>query len=157
VKADRLRFNNHDQVGMFQAQDLLKKYHASNAIVDDVAGCIGNHMNFMNVKKMRLGTLKRFLARPTIETEMELHRIDCLASHGNCENWEFLKEQLAGFKAEVLRPAPLIGGKDLIFLGLTPGPLFGEILDRIYDLQLEETISIREEAIAFVVENYLPA
>jgi len=44
---------------------------------------IDNHMNFMNVKKMRLSTLKKFLSRPTFEEEMELHRVDCLASHGD--------------------------------------------------------------------------
>jgi poly(A) polymerase len=112
-------------------------------------------MNFMNVKKMRLGTLKRLMARPTIETELELHRIDCMASHGNCDNYDFVKEHLAGFKAESLKPLPLIGGKDLIDLGLRPGPLFGEILDGVYDLQLEETVSTREEALAYVREHYI--
>ena len=157
VKADRLRFNNHDQVGMHLARRLLKEFHTSNTLIDDTADCIANHMNFMNVKRMRLGTLKRLLSRPTIETEMELHRLDCLASHGNCENYEFIKEQLAVFKTESLKPQPLLGGRDLIAFGFKPGPLFGEILDRLYDLQLEETIQTREEAIAFVREHYRPS
>lgn len=36
-----------------------------------------------------------------------------------------------------LSPEPLIGGADLIAMGLTPGPSFSEILDRVYDAQLE--------------------
>jgi poly(A) polymerase len=94
------------------------------------------------------------LSRPTIIDELELHRVDCLASHGDLQNYEFVKEKLSLMALEVIKPPPLIGGRDLIALGLKPGPLFGEILNEIYDLQLEEKISSREEAIALVKEKY---
>ncbi|MBN1307236.1 MAG: CCA tRNA nucleotidyltransferase [Chitinispirillaceae bacterium] len=152
--ADRIRFDNHDQVGMQKARAVLKRFHASNALIEGVTACIANHMNFMQVKKMRLGTLKKFLSRPTIETEMELHRIDCLASHGNCENIDFLKEKSRRFQSETLKPPPLLGGKDLVELGFRPGPLFGEILSVLYDMQLEEEIATREEAIMAVQKRY---
>ena len=32
---------------------------------------------------------KKFLSRPTMTDELELHRIDCLASHGNLDNYYF--------------------------------------------------------------------
>jgi putative nucleotidyltransferase with HDIG domain len=153
--SDRIRFNGHDQAGANMAHERLRKLHSSNMMIEEVGACIANHMNMMQVKNMRLGTLKKLLARPTIDDELELHRIDCLASHGNIENYHYLKEQRERFAAEQLKPEPLLRGRDLMELGLQPGPLFGKILAVVYDLQLEEAVTTRNEALGYVVENYL--
>jgi len=144
---DRIRFNNHHHTGALMAEAALKRLKAPNALTDAVVSMVENHMNFMNVKKMRLSTLKKFLSRETIRDELELHRADCLSSHGDVTNYDFVKEQLEHFKAEQIKPAPLITGRDLIRMGLKPGPIFGKILGEIYDLQLEDKITTREEAI----------
>lgn len=152
---DRIRFNNHDQVGASMAEALLIRLHAPGSLIEGVSACIDNHMNFMNVTAMRLSTLKKFLSRPTIAIELELHRIDCLASHGMLDNYHFIKKQLEVFAVEQLKPPPLLRGNDLIGFGLAPGPLFGTILDELYDLQLEEKIATREEALAIVKEKWV--
>jgi poly(A) polymerase len=154
VVTDRIRFNNHDQVGALTARQILRRFHTSNLFIEKVSTCIIHHMHFMNVQKMRLGKLKKFLSRETIETELELHRIDCLASHQNCENYYFLKRQLQNSKTELLKPEPLLRGRDLIELGFKPGPQFSDILSTVYDAQLEETVSTRTEAIEFVTQHY---
>jgi putative nucleotidyltransferase with HDIG domain len=153
--ADRIRFNNHDQVGARMAEAVLLRLRAPTALVEAVSACIDNHMNFMNVTAMRLSTLKKFLSRPTIADELELHRVDCLASHGNIDNYNFVKNKLEAFALEQLKPPPLLRGNDLIDFGLTPGPLFGAILDEIYDLQLEEKIQTRDEALAIVKQKWV--
>lgn len=153
IVSDRIRFNGHDRVGALIASSVLRRLKASNALIEAVDACIENHMNFMNVTRMRLSTLKKFLSRPTIMEELDLHRTDCLASHGDIENYIFIKEKLSLMGQEVIKPPPLIGGRDLIELGLKPGPLFGEILNEVYDLQLEEKISSKEEAMVFVRER----
>ncbi|MDR2693463.1 MAG: CCA tRNA nucleotidyltransferase [Chitinispirillales bacterium] len=145
--ADRIRFNNHNVVGARMSINALKRLRAPNALVDTVAAMVENHMNFMNVSKMRLSTLKKFLSRETIRDELALHRIDCLSSHGDLENYRFVEEKLSGFKAEQIKPKPFVTGRDLIELGLTPGPAFGRILSAVYDLQLEEKVASREEAL----------
>ncbi len=145
---DRIRFNNHNVVGAKMSVNVLKRLRAPNALTDAVAAMVENHMNFINVSKMRLSTLKKFLSRETIRDELELHRMDCSASHGDLENYRFVKEKLSGFKAEQIKPKPFVTGRDLIELGLTPGPIFGRILDAVYDLQLEEKVASREEALA---------
>lgn len=155
VISDRIRFNNHDRAGSQIACSVLKRLKASNALTDAVCACIDNHMNFMNVTKMRLSTLKKFLSRPTIEDELELHRADCLASHGDISNYYFVKEKLSEMALETIKPHPLLGGRDLIELGLKPGPLFGGILEYVYDLQLEEKVTTREQAITAVRARYL--
>jgi poly(A) polymerase len=46
-----------------------------------------------------------------------------------------------------LAPRPLITGDDLLSLGMTPGPRFGVILERVYEAQLEERVATREQAL----------
>ena len=148
--SDRIRFNNHHRAGALMSERVFKRLRAPGQLAEEVFACIDNHMNFMNVEKMRLSTLKRFLARPTIRDEIELHRVDCLASHGDLGNVVFLNGKLEELAVEQIRPQPLISGRHLIALGLKPGPLFGRILRRVYDLQLEETLATADQAAAWV-------
>jgi poly(A) polymerase len=146
--SDRIRFNNHHRAGAAMSEAALKRLKAPNALTDAVTSMVENHMNFMNVEKMRLSTLKKFLSRETIRDELELHRADCLSSHGDLTNYDFVKEKLEAFKAEQIKPRPLISGRDLIEMGLKPSPLFGKILGEVYDMQLEDKITAREEAVS---------
>jgi poly(A) polymerase len=154
---DRIRFSNHDMTGAHMARDLLGRLKAPSQLIESVYSVIANHMNFMNVRKMRLSTLKKFLARPTLEDEMELHRVDCLASHGDVSNYDFIRTKQKDLPAGEIKPAALIGGRDLIMLGMTPGPAFGKILEEAYDLQLEEKLLTRENAVEWVKKKYVDA
>ena len=86
--------------------------------------------------------------------EMELHRVDCLSSHGALDNHEFLTSKAAEFAEEPLIPPPLITGRDLIAMGHRPGPGFGPILEAIQTLQLEGALSNSEEALEWVRRNH---
>ena len=81
---------------------------------------------------------------------MELHRVDCASSNGFTDNYEFLQTKAAEFAAEPLIPPPLVTGRDLIQLGLTPGPRFKEILEAIQTEQLEGRLSARQPALEFL-------
>ncbi|MFP4162424.1 MAG: CCA tRNA nucleotidyltransferase [Chitinispirillaceae bacterium] len=152
--SDRIRFNNHSNIGAQMSERILRRFRAPNVLIETVSSMVANHMNFMNVPKMRLSTLKRFLSRHTIQEEMELHRADCLASHGELQNYYFLKTRLGELKAEQIKPRPFLSGKDLIDLGFHPGPLFGKILADVYDLQLEDQVNTRDEAIEAVKKRW---
>jgi tRNA nucleotidyltransferase domain 2 putative len=112
-------------------------------------------MVFKDVQQMRVAKLKRFMARPHFEEEMELHRVDCTSSHGMLDNYEFLKSKRAEFASEPLIPPALITGRDLIALGLQPGPRFSEILEAVQSRQLEGTLRDHEAALDFVRATFL--
>lgn len=59
-------------------------------------------------------------------------------------HWLF--EQFGTFPESEIAPPPLITGKDLLAAGLRSGPLFKQILDQVYDDQLENKISTHEQA-----------
>ena len=83
---------------------------------------------------------------------MELHRVDCGSSNGFTDNYEFLQAKAGEFASEPLIPPPLVTGRDLIQLGLKPGPRFKEILEAVQTEQLEGRILDREPALAYLKE-----
>jgi tRNA nucleotidyltransferase/poly(A) polymerase len=105
---------------------------------------------------MRTAKVKRFMARPTFEDEMELHRVDCASSNGLTENYDFLREKEKEFAAEPLIPEPLVTGKDLIQMGLNPGPAFKKILSELQTEQLEGKLTNRNQALEWVRKFLIP-
>jgi poly(A) polymerase len=107
-------------------------------------------MRFKDVPQMKESTLKRFLRVEKFGEHLELHRLDCLSSHGHLEHYEQLRQKWAQMPASELKPQPLITGQDLIAAGYQPGPAFARILAAVEDEQLESRIRTREEAMALV-------
>ena len=147
---DRIRFNGHDEVGAAMSKAVMERLRFSSDEIEAVVDAVRSHMMFKDVPKMRPAKLRRFMARDNFTLELELHRVDCLSSHGDLENFEFLLQKEKEFANEPLIPPPLVNGYDLIALGLTPGPRFGEILEKVQTAQLEKEIRSREEALALV-------
>lgn len=147
--SERIRFNEHDQVGTEMADAILRRLRFSNEDREAILECVSNHMAFKDVTKMRRSTLRRLLARPTIEEEIELHRIDCESSHRDLTNHDFLKAKQAEFAAIPPKPPPLINGHDLMALGMKAGPELGAMLRELEEQQLEDKLRTREEAIAY--------
>jgi poly(A) polymerase len=145
-----VRFYGHVEKGVAIAGAVLRRFKFSNADTETILSLIGQHMRFMHVRDMRPGTLKRFLRQPDFDLHLALHRLDCLGSHGLLENFTYCQEALAALPEEALRPPRLLTGHDLIALGLTPGPLFREILAAVEDAQLNGEIGDPEEARALV-------
>jgi poly(A) polymerase len=98
---------------------------------------------------MRAATLKRFVRLLHFEEHLELHRLDCLASHGSLENYEYVQKFLMETPAEKVYPPKLVTGDDLKGMGLVPGPRFKEILLAVEEAQLEGRLQDRESAIEF--------
>jgi poly(A) polymerase len=151
----RIRFNGHDRLGAAMTERVMLRLRFSRAEIDATVEAVANHMVFKDVQQMRVAKLKRFLARPHIDDELELHRVDCTSSHGLLDNYEFLNAKRDEFASEPLIPPPLITGRDLIALGMKPGPHFSEILEAVESRQLEKALATREEALAFVRAEFL--
>ena len=150
----RIRFNGHDKLGAEMTAVIMERLRFSRAEIDATVEAVDQHMVFKDVQKMRVAKLKRFMARPNFEDEMELHRVDCTSSHGYLDNYEYVRDRQQEFANEPLIPAPLITGNDLIALGLKPGPRFKEILEAVQSRQLEGTLSSSEEALNWVKEEF---
>ena len=154
VAPDRIRFDSHAEVGTRMAQEICRRLRFSNDATEQVSALVANHMRFADVKKMKESTLKRFMRLPGFEEHLELHRLDCLASHRDLSLYEFANEKFSNTPEQEIRPAPLINGRDLIENGWRPGPQFRTVLQAVEDAQLEGLLHTREEAMSFVATNF---
>src|SRR6266581_2588574 len=150
----RIRFNAHDRIGAEMSEAIMERLRFSRAEIDATVEMVRQHMVFKDVPRMRVAKLKRFMARPTFEDELELHRVDCAGSHAMLDNYEFLQRKKEEFANEPIIPPPLVTGNDLIALGMKPGPKFGEILEAVETRQLEGALKTREEALEWVKREY---
>jgi tRNA nucleotidyltransferase/poly(A) polymerase len=151
----RIRFNGHDTLGASMTEGILRRLKFPNDVIEPTIAAVENHMVFKDVQKMRVSKLKRFIARPTFEDEMELHRVDCMSSNGLVDNYDYLRAKQQEFASEPqpLIPEPLVSGHDLIAMGHAPGPRFRDLLTAVQNLQLEGTITTREQALDWLGDH----
>jgi len=154
VAPDRIRFDGHVEVGVKMAEALLRRLRFSNDDTEQILALIQNHMRFGQIMQMKESTLKKFLRMPKFDEHLDLHRMDCMASHRILSAYKFAQEKLASIPAEKMRPAPLMTGDDLIAAGFVPGPRFKEILSAVEDGQLEGKLLSKEDALTFVAREF---
>jgi poly(A) polymerase len=151
-----VHFYGHVRKGEEMAAEILQRLKFSHARTETILALIRGHMMFMHVRDMRPGRLKRFLRQPDFDLHLELHRLDCLASHGMLDNYTFCMEKLSELPQEQLHPPPLLTGRDLIARGYVPGPLFKEILNAVEEAQLNGEIRTKAEVWPFVGKRFPP-
>jgi poly(A) polymerase len=154
IAPDRIRFDGHVDVGIKMAEEICRRLRFSNDDAEQIIALVGNHMRFAQAQQMKESTLKKFMRMPRFEEHVELHRMDCQASHGDLTSFNFVREKMAATPVEFMRPAPLITGDDLIDAGYSPGPRFKEILSAIEDGQLEGRLRDRDAAMEFVRQQF---
>jgi len=155
--ADRIRFHGHDKIGADMTEEILRRLHYSNDLVRVVTALTAEHLKFKDAMAMKKSTLKRFLGIERFDLHLELHRIDCNASHKDLRAFEFCKAHYEDFK-KLPPPVKLpISGEDLKAMGFVPGPEYKKILLAVEDAILEGTLSEREDALAFVKKHFAPS
>ena len=151
---DRIRFDGHADIGSKMAEAICRRLRFPNADIDRVSAIVANHMKFPELPKMRESTWKRFLRQPYFEEHLEMHRLDCRASHGDLSLYNLAKERLQSTPAEQIHPQPLLTGHDLIAAGYSSGPGFKEMLAEAENAQLDGSISAKEEALALIAQRF---
>ncbi len=142
---DRLRFHGHDHVSAEMAEVILRRLRLPVKEIKQIVVAIAGHMRFKDVQKMNKSTLRKLLGTATFDLELELHRVDCAGSHGMLDNYNFLLQKVQEMADEPALPERWIHGRDLIALGIPPGPQIGSLLKEAYDAQLEGRFADRAE------------
>jgi len=151
---DRIRFDGHVEVGMAMARTILGRLRFSNDDTEQILSLVEHHMRFKDVADMRPATLKRFVRLPHFEEHLALHRLDCLSSHRNLEAYWFVSKYIKETPPEVVRPARLLSGEDILGLGYAPGPVVGRILRAVEEGQLNGELASKDDAISFVKSRF---
>lgn len=154
MAADRIRFDDHVEVGVKISEGICRRLRFSNDDTEQILALIQNHMRFGHVMRMKESTLKKFMRLPRFDEHVALHRADCLASHGNLGAYDFVQQKRNEIPPQMMRPSKLVTGDDLIAAGHTPGPKFREILNAVEDAQLEGRLASRDQALEFVHREF---
>jgi poly(A) polymerase len=150
----RIRFDQHVEVGTRMAEEICRRLRFSTEDTEQIAALVANHLRFKDAPQMKPASLKRFVRLDRFEEHLELHRLDCLSSHRNLDNYVYVRKFLDETPPDEVRPPRLMTGEDLKQLGFRPGPRFKEILRSIEDAQLNGKIRTREDAFQLVADEY---
>jgi poly(A) polymerase len=141
-------FPEHERIGREIADEVCRRLRMSREETERVCWLVHRHMYLQHARQMKDSTLKRMFAEPGFEQLIALARADALASWGNMESVEYVLERRRAMPVEEIEPPRLVTGHDLIAMGYEPGPEFGQVLERVREMQLEGKLRDREQALA---------
>ena len=73
---DRIRFDNHVDVGVKMAEAICRRLRFSNDDTEQILALVANHMRFSHVPQMKESTLQEICAHARVR-----------ASTSNCTGW----------------------------------------------------------------------
>jgi tRNA nucleotidyltransferase (CCA-adding enzyme) len=72
-----------------------------------------------------------------------------------CATNEIAKKRISLFQTQLRNVFITITGKDLVALGLPPGPIFGKVLQSVTEAKLNGLVKTREDEIGFVKRSFI--
>lgn len=147
---ERHSHKGHDTTGGDITQDILKRMKMPSDLVSKGKQLVNDHMKAHYGKEMRRSTLLKFLRSELIMDQIHLQHADASNSaYAGKTLLTFYLDSLDKLTPEITSKS-LISGKDLIDLGITPGPIFSSIINQVRELQDEGLIKDKEEALKHV-------
>src|SRR5262249_41752769 len=136
----RITFYGHPDRGAEVAVQVVQRLKRSRSTWERVEYLVRSHLRLVQAPEMRLSTLKPLLAEEGFDELLDLARIDALASSGDL-GFVLFCERRRRELSEAVKPPRLLGGDDLIAMGLAPGPRLGAILRALETAQLEGEVT----------------
>jgi poly(A) polymerase len=150
--ADRYTFHGHERIGAQMTARIAERLKLSNAETARLCWLVERHQYLADAPTMRMSRLQPILVHPGIGELLALHRADAVASGKGLEHVEFCERILRDTPPEVLNPAPVLTGDDLIARGMKPGAAFKHLLEAVREAQLEGRVKSKAEAFELVTE-----
>jgi tRNA nucleotidyltransferase (CCA-adding enzyme) len=150
----RIRSPDHEQAGVEPTLRLLDRLNVHSIggydVRGQVAGLVAHHLKpgmFHKAPHVSDGAFRRLAQKVDVELLARLARADCRGRSGrfDCRAMDWFIERAR--QVGVRPPDPLLLGRHVLALGLSPGPRVGEILKAVYDRQLDGEITTVDDAI----------
>ena len=146
----RIRSLDHEQAGVEPTLSLLDRLNIHTIdgfdVRAQVVGLVAHHLKpgaFRKSANVTDGAFRRLAQKVDLELLARLARADCLGRSGDfdCSAMDWFIERARALGVEHRPPPPLLLGRHLLALGLSPGPRIGEILRQVYEKQLDGEIT----------------
>ena len=152
----RIRSLNHEEAGVAPTVALLDRFNIHTLdgfdVRAQVVGLVAHHLKpgmFHKAPHVGDGAFRRLAQKVDMGLLARLARADCLGRTGefDCAAMDWFIARARTLGVEHRPPAPLLMGRHLLALGLTPGPGVGRILKTVYEQQLDGDVRSVEDAI----------
>jgi poly(A) polymerase len=135
-------FHGHEKIGADMAKGILSRMKFSKKDSDKILFVIEKHMIMHKFLDMRKSKQKRLFHEEHFDALWKVSQADSRGAIADSDErneekeriLESIQKRIDEFDAY---EEPLVSGLDLISLGMKPGPSFREILNTVYDAQLE--------------------
>ncbi|MDP1784725.1 MAG: HD domain-containing protein [Sulfuricurvum sp.] len=160
IENGKLNAPRHAQMGVEIGRVFLEKITDEHALREEVLPLIRYHGAVRKLHHAPASEILRLSTHVCIEDLIPVSQADFLGrefngtapTHFHAGEWLYSEASRLGVLSA--GPEPLIMGRDLIDMGLTPNERFKEILHRSYEAQLDQQFFTKEEAIAWL-KTYL--
>ncbi len=129
---------------------ICRALRCSNSLRSQVTWLCGHLPDVTAEREPTLADLKLLMHNPLFPELLALGRAILTARGQSTEPVERLAARAKTVPEDQIHPDPFVRGEDLIALGLKPGPVFKDLLDRAYRAQLEGEIRTRSDALAWL-------
>ena len=154
----KIRSLGHEDAGVEPSISFLKRLTNENKFIDEILPFVRYHLlpSQFFTQKSSSKAIRRLSTKVNIEDLVLVAKADFLgrdtkeAQKGIYKAGDWLLEKAKTLNVKNSATVHFLHGRDLIDLGLTPSLKFKIILDQIYEMQLDGTVSSKDEAIAEV-------
>jgi tRNA nucleotidyltransferase (CCA-adding enzyme) len=157
LEEGRFRSRGHEEAGLGPTTALLERWNVHTLLGYDVRSqvlaLVAHHLKpgelYKERERVSDGAIRRLARRCEADLLYRVARADCLGrrpGHFEPVAMEWFREKVRALDVQVKAPDPLLRGRDLLDLGLAPGPEIGRILKEVYERQLDGHVTTLEGA-----------
>jgi tRNA nucleotidyltransferase (CCA-adding enzyme) len=153
----RVRSRGHEEAGLPPTTALLDRWNVYTRqgydVRAQVLALVAQHLKpgqlYDDRERVSDGAIRRLARKCEADLLYRVARADCLGRRpGRFEPvaMEWFLERVRALDVAQRPPQPLLKGRDLLELGLAPGPRVGELLRELYEKQLDGSVTTPEAA-----------
>jgi tRNA nucleotidyltransferase (CCA-adding enzyme) len=153
----RIRSRGHEEAGLPPTTALLDRWSVHTLLGYDVRSqvlaLVAHHLKpgqlYDDRERVGDGAIRRLARKCEPDLLYRVAKADCLGRRPGAFEpvaMEWFRERVRALDVAVRPPEPLLKGRDVIALGVTPGPEVGRVLHAVYERQLDGAVATLEEA-----------
>jgi len=164
ISEEKISAHGHEEAGIEPTETFMYRLTEEHAFIQALFPLVAHHLapSIYFRSKAKDKTIRRLSTKVNIEDLVRVARADFLgrtteaSKTGIYEAGDWLLEKAEALKVNENPPEPLLQGRDLMALGLTPSKEFKILLKKVYKAQLDGEILNKEDAILFIkkIINY---
>jgi len=157
VEEGRIRSRGHEEAGLPSTEALLDRWNVHTLLGYDVRtqvlALVKDHLKpgelYKERDKIGDGAIRRLARRCEPDLLYRVARADCLGRRPGVfppVAMEWFRDRVRELDVAVKPPDPILRGRDVLEMGLLPGPDVGRILAAVYEQQLDGRVTSMDEA-----------